>query len=331
MARGGILLRGIGAAHVDVAVVTNVSADHLGLQGIDTLDQLAEVKATVTRIVRPDGWVVLNADDPRVVAMRRRARGRPWVFSLDPDATGVRETLDVGGRATTVLDGAVVVLRGGDVDHLIPVVDVPVTLSGLSSPNTSNALAAAAAALAVGLPRDAVIEGLRTFRHDPELNPGRMNIWVRGEQVVIVDLAHNEESLRALLEVAHGLRSEGGALWTVLGTAGDRTDDLLRLLGEMAAIGSDRVVIAEKEYYLRGRDRMEMIELLRSGAADAGVTDVPAYPTELAALEAALADAGSSDLIAVMCHAEFRDLTEHLGATGFSLADDAWVRERVVG
>src|SRR5436309_1014147 len=98
-ARGGILLRGIGTLHNDVAVVTNVSADHLNLQGVRTLDQLAEVKATITHITRRDGWDVLNAADPRVLAMRRGAKGRPWLFSLDPDHPAIRTTLNEGGRA----------------------------------------------------------------------------------------------------------------------------------------------------------------------------------------------------------------------------------------
>ena len=112
-ARGGILLKGIGVTRNDVSVVTNVSADHLGLQGIDTLDQLAEVKAVVPRITRRRGWAVLNGDDPRVFAMRSVIRARPWVFSRDPNSPAIRETLDERGRATTVIDGWVAVLRPG--------------------------------------------------------------------------------------------------------------------------------------------------------------------------------------------------------------------------
>ena len=92
-ARGGILLKGIGLAYNHVSVFTNVSADHLGLQGIDTLDQLAEVKGVVSRITRADGWAVLNADDPRVFAMRTAIRAKPWVFSRDPDSPAIREML----------------------------------------------------------------------------------------------------------------------------------------------------------------------------------------------------------------------------------------------
>jgi cyanophycin synthetase len=153
-ARGGILLKGIGLTRNDVSVVTNVSADHLGLQGIDTLDQLAEVKAVVPRITRRRGWAVLNGDDPRVFAMRGVIRARPWVFSRDPDSPAIRETLNDGGRATTVIDGWVAVLTPGrDPDPVIVLTDVPMTLAGLSRFNVENTLAAASAALAIGIPR----------------------------------------------------------------------------------------------------------------------------------------------------------------------------------
>src|SRR2546421_354014 len=162
-ARGGLLLRGIGTSHNDVAVVTNVTADHLDQHGIRSLDQLAEVKATITRITRPQGWDVLNADDPRVLAMRRLAAGRPWLFSLDADHPAIRTTLAEGGRAISVLDGALVVMTSRRHAHrLLPVEEVPVTLAGISSHNLRNAMAAAAAALGAGIPEKAVVEPART-------------------------------------------------------------------------------------------------------------------------------------------------------------------------
>ena len=201
-ARGGILLRGIGVRSNDVSVVTNVSADHLGLQGIDTLDQLAEVKAVVTKITKATGWAVLNGDDPRVFAMRSDIRARVWVFSRDPDSPSIREVIGHGGRACTVIDGWISVLApASDPDPLVRVVDVPMTLSGLSRFNVENALAACSAALGAGLPRAAVIEGLASFAPGHEHNPGRMNIYSLGGVTVIIDLAHNEAGLEALLEV----------------------------------------------------------------------------------------------------------------------------------
>src|SRR6478736_6699096 len=143
-ARGGILLKGIGLTRNDVSVVTNVSADHLGMQGIDTLDQLAEVKGVVPRITKASGWAVLNADDPRVYATRRSIKARPWVFSRDPDSPAIRETLSEGGRATTVIDGWLSVLYpASDAAPLVEVVDIPMTLAGLSRFNVENALGAA--------------------------------------------------------------------------------------------------------------------------------------------------------------------------------------------
>ena len=178
-ARGGLLLRGMGVAANDVSVVTNVSADHLGLQGIDTVDQLAEVKAVVTKVTRAQGWAVLNGEDPRVFAMRSGIRARPWVFAVSPDSPAIRQALTEGGRAATVLDGDLVLLgdASADPDHLLPVVDVPVTLAGLSPHNVANVLAATAAAFALDLPRESILEGLRTFVPDVAHNPGRMNVF----------------------------------------------------------------------------------------------------------------------------------------------------------
>ena len=213
-ARGGILLRGIGTTRNDVAVVTNISADHLGLHGIRTLDQLAEVKSTITRITRPDGWDVLNADDPRVLAMRRVIRGRPWLFSLDHDHPAIRSALEERGRATTVIDGALTVLHARtEPRRLLDLLDVPLTLAGISGTNTMNAMAAASAALALDLPERAVIKGLRTFILDERTNPGRANLYDVEGRVVVIDYAHNEAGMRGMTEICRGLRRPGAEIW----------------------------------------------------------------------------------------------------------------------
>ena len=315
-ARGGILLKGIGVTRNDVSVVTNVSADHLGLQGIDTLDQLAEVKAVVPRITRRRGWAVLNGDDPRVFAMRSVIRARPWVFSRDPNSPAIRETLDERGRATTVIDGWVAVLRpGADPDPLVELVEVPMTLAGLSRFNVENALAAASAALAAGIPRETVVEGLRSFRPDAEHNPGRMNLFtvplaepVGGAATVVIDLAHNEAGLEALLEIMAGVRAPGARLLLGLGAVGDRTDELLGRLGEIGGMGADVVAIGHKERYLRGRTREELDSLLRDGAERVGVTDVTSYDTEVECLAGLVAQARPGDVVGLMCHAQRQEV-----------------------
>jgi cyanophycin synthetase len=330
-ARGGILLRGIGVRSNDVSVVTNISADHLGLQGIDTLDQLAEVKSVVARITKPTGWTVLNGDDPRVFAMRSVASARTWVFSRDPDSPSVREALTDGGRATTLLDGWISVLdAGGDPDPLVRVVDVPMTVAGLSRFNVENALAATSAALGVGLPREAVVAGLQSFAPGPDLNPGRMNIYSLGDITVVVDLAHNEAGLEALIEVLDGLRRPGARTLLGVGTAGDRTDEIVSALGEMAARDCDIVVIVHKQRYLRGRELEELDALYRAGAARVGVDEMPSYGSELEGLQALVARAQAGDVVAVMCHADRPLLDAWLTGQGATVDPPDVVRDKAL-
>jgi cyanophycin synthetase len=328
-ARGGILLRGIGVQHNDVAVVTNVSADHLDLHGISTVDQLAEVKATITRITRPDGWAVLNADDPRVLAMRRTATGRPWLFSLDPRHPALREALAAGGRAITVLDGDIVWIEDSRVHEVVPIDRVPVTLAGLSGIYTQNALAAAAAALAVGLPAKGVAKGLRTFVLDPRSNPGRTNLFALDRRLLVLDYAHNEAGMDGLVEILQGLRQPGKEIWLAIGTAGDRTDEILHGFAIRAALGVDHLAIAELLRYLRGRPREDVIARLREGAARAGKHDVPVYGDEMRALRAMLRESAPGDVVGITALAQRAAAFRWLRGKGATLLEPADVRRRV--
>src|SRR5438477_6223469 len=327
-ARGGILLRGIGTSHNDVAVVTHVTADHLDQHGIRSLDQLAEVKATITRITKPDGWAVLNADDPRVLAMRRLASGRPWLFSLDADHPAIRTTLAQGGRAISVLDGALIIMTSRRHAHrLLPVDEVPVTLAGISSYNVRNAMAAAAAALGAGLPEEAVVEGLRTFVLDPERNPGRANLFEVDGRVVVIDYAHNEDGMRGLIEICQGLRAPGGRIFLAFGSAGDRTNAILHRLGYTAARGPDRVAIAHLHRYLRGRDPQDLADRLQAGLIDGGKPQAPVFQTELEALEWMLGESAPNDVIAITALAQRPEVFQYLRARGGTSVGPARIRE----
>ncbi len=301
-ARGGILLRGMGTDHNDVAVVTNVTEDHLDQYGIRTLDQLAEVKAAITRITQPEGWDVLNADDPRVLAMRRLAAGRPWLFSLDADHPAIRTTLAEGGRAISVLDGALVVMTSRRHAHrLLPVEEVPVTLAGISSYNVRNAMAAAAAALGAGLPEEAVVEGLRTFVLDPERNPGRANLFEVNGRVVVIDYAHNE----------------------------DGTNAILHRLAYTAARGPDQVAIAELHRYLRGRDPQDLVNRLQAGLEDGGKPQAPVFPNELEGLEWMLTASKPNDVIAITALAQRPEVFQYLRDRGGTSVGPSRIRELV--
>jgi len=330
-ARGGILLRGIGHAANDVSVVTNVSADHLGLQGIDTLDEMAEVKGTVVRITKRDGWAVLNADDPRCWAMRRETRAGIYAFSLEGRTAQVEAALDGGGRAATLERGWIVLRAAGRRPRrLVEVAELPVTVGGASRHNVANAIAAVAACDALGIAPRHVAAGLRSFAADAAANPGRLNLYERDGVFALVDFAHNEAGLTGLLAVARAVAGRH-RVRLGFGTAGDRTDEILRRLGEIAA-GADDLVIAEKRHYLRGRDLEEMNEILRSGArARRFRGEIPAAPTELEAIQHLLGRARRGDVCAVMAHVERAELFRWLEAEGFRPVAAERLRSLVAG
>jgi len=171
-----------------------------------------------------------------------------------------------------------------------------------------------------------IVEGLRTFALDPEVNPGRLNLFERRGLLVLVDFAHNEAGLAGLLDVCRQLavatgraaRRARGKVLVAIGTAGDRTDEILHNLGRLAGEAADEVVICEKRHYLRGRDLEEMNEILRAGVAEGGYRGpVEAFPTEVAALEGLVSRAKRGDVVAVMSHAERADVFSWLAGEAF--------------
>ena len=341
-ARGGIVLRGVGYESNDASVLTNVSSDHLDLQGIHTLPELAEVKATICRITRPDGWVVLNADDPLVAAVARRVRGHVALFTLGGRRSrAVRRHRANGGRAYLVHGGVMIEANGEAEREIAEVARVPITIGGLAKHNVANALAAAGGARGLGATIAQVRDGLIDFAPDAQRSPGRLNLFRLGTRVVIVDFAHNEAGIAAVLDVAEGIAAGGAAraapITAIIGTAGDRPDDTLRGIGRIAASRAQRVAIKETLKYLRGRTPESVVGELLAGVRAAGVSvaEVPVYRSETEALLAelngsagAVASGGRSDaprVIVLMCHEE-RDevfeLLERLGARPVDVASE---------
>jgi cyanophycin synthetase len=329
-ARGGIVLRGVGYESNDASVLTNVSSDHLDLQGIHTLPELAEVKSVISRITKPSGWVILNADDPFVAAVGRRVRGHVAYFSLDGRPGVVRRHIASGGRAYVLEDGDLVEVEGDRRSTIAAVSDVPIAIGGLARHNIANALAAAGAARGLGATLAQVRDGLRDFRPSSERSPGRLNLFRIGSKVVIVDFAHNEAGVGAILDVAEGIAAGAAGrtspVTMIIGTAGDRPDDTLRGIGKIAGKRAQRVAIKETLKYLRGRTRESMIGELLAGVRSSGraTSDIPVYESEMEALRAEIALNGSSEgrpdagrVIVLMCHEEREEvfrLLERLGA-----------------
>jgi cyanophycin synthetase len=323
VARGGILREGLGYEHNDVAVVLNVQPDHLGLRGIDTVEQLADVKAVLVEAVPRDGHAVLNADDPLVREMRRRCSGQVVWFSMaqrdTPEGGEVRDMIDAhcrrGGKALVLEPterGEMIVVRHGRRDmqlawtHLLPS-----TFAGRARMNVQNALAAAAAAFAAGAPLHDIRQGLRTFSTNYYLAPGRLNeVEVNGVNV-IVDYCHNAPGMRMLGDFVDRLGDSlesGSELGKpsrigVIATAGDRRDEDMRELGEVAAAHFD-VVIVREDLSLRGRERGETAALVAEGvrkAMESGVRckQVETIHDEIAAVQHAMARANRGDLVVV--------------------------------
>ncbi len=331
-ARGGIVLRGLGYESNEASILTNVSSDHLDLQGIHTLPELAEVKATICRVTKPGGWVILNADDPFVAAIARRVRANVAFFTmLADDSPVVRRHLTRGGRAYLVRRDEIGEADGRRWAPIAAVRDVPITLAGLARHNVTNALAAAAGARALGASIEDVGRGLLDFRPIAGESPGRLNIFRNGGRVAIVDFAHNEAGVSALLDVAEGIAAGAGGpvspITIIIGTAGDRPDDTLRGMGAIAASRAQRVAIKETLGYLRGRTREAVVGELLAGVMAAGWSgDVPVYESETAALRAELNGAGAAAtgrrrdearVVVLLCHEDRAGVFGLLGDLGF--------------
>ena len=340
-ARGGIVLRGMGYESNDASVLTNVSSDHLDLQGIHTLPELAEVKSTICRVTKASGWVVLNADDALVAAVGRRVRGNVAYFSAASALPGVlRRHVRGGGRAYIVRDGTLMELEGDRESSIVEVRRVPITIGGLARHNVANALAAAGGARGLGATLAQVRDGLSDFAPSSDRSPGRLNLFRLGSRVVIVDFAHNEAGINAVMDVAEGIAAGGAGrtapITAIIGTAGDRPDDTLRGIGRISATRAQRVAIKETRKYLRGRAAGAVVGELLAGVKAGGMSagDVPVYPSETAALKAELNGAASNGhgrgadaprVIVLMCHEEREevfDLLKSLGARPVDIASE---------
>jgi cyanophycin synthetase len=327
-ARGGIVLRGVGYESNDASVLTNVTSDHLDLQGIHTLPELAEVKATICRITRPDGWVILNADDRFVAAIARRVRAKVALFSLEDDpsrapARRVARHLGAGGRAYLVRGGVIGEADGGRWRPIADVREVPIAFAGIARHNVANALAAAAGARALGATIAEVRRGLLDFRPTAGASPGRLNVFRNDGRVVIVDFAHNEAGIHALLDVADAIAG-GLPVTAIIGTAGDRPDDTLRGMGRIAAERVDRIAIKETLDYLRGRSREGVVGEIRAGAIAAGWRKaIPVYESEAIALRGELERPGApaSEVVVLLCHEDRDGVFRLLDAAGFRAVD----------
>jgi cyanophycin synthetase len=290
-ARGGIVREGLGFGCCDAAIVTNIGqGDHLGLRGIETLEDLARVKRVVVEAVAPAGTVVLNADDPLVRDMARHCPGKILFFAR---AEPRREQ---GQRAAFTRNSNVVLARGSEEIELLPLERVPMTHEGKAGFQVENVLAAAGAAWSVGLPLEAIRAGLESFACDARQAPGRFNVMHKNGATVIVDYAHNASALQALVSALDGFPHRRRTL--VFAGCNRRDEDVIAL-GRIVGHGFDRVVLY-RDQGNRGRIDGELQELLLRGlAAGPRLKERLEAASEQSAIETALNDLRADDLLVV--------------------------------
>jgi len=308
-ARGGLVRAGMGVAEVDVGAVINVASDHLGLKGIDTLEQLAEVKRIVVEVARE--CAVLNADDPNVLKMSAYTDAKVICYvTMNPSHPLVREHVRAGGRACA--------LEAGVNGHMITLYDkgshipllwthlIPATLEGRALHNVQNAMFAASIAFSLGMKLDAIRHGLRTFDTTFFQAPGRMNVYGEHPFKVIMDYAHNAHATSVMADLAQRL-DVGGRRIVVVAGPGDRRDEDLRDIAATVAGKFDHYIV-RRDDGLRGRDGDEVPRIIARALEAAGVdaSAISMIPDEQEAVDAALRMGQPGDLLVVFADALVR-------------------------
>ena len=299
-ARGGILKSGLAFQNCEVAVVTNVAADHIGLGGINTVEQMAKVKAVVPETVFPHGYAVLNADDDLTYAMKDDLKCNIALFSMDENNPRIKEHSSEGGLSAVFENGYVSILKGNWKIRVSNVKDIPLTYEGKAVHNINNCLPAV---LATYLFRDITIEDIRSaltsFVPSSTQTPGRLNFFHFKHFTMLADFAHNPHGLKLLCDFISKL-DYPTRIGVISGT-GDRRDEDIRELGEISARYFDEIII-RCDKNLRGRTADEIIGLLKEGIDKVN----PVIPTmvianENEALEYIYANPVSGALYTIMC------------------------------
>ncbi|MCE5266408.1 MAG: cyanophycin synthetase [Planctomycetaceae bacterium] len=297
-ARGGILREGLAFDRCDVAVVTNIGeGDHLGLSDINTPAELAKVKRCIVEAVAPEGYAVLNANDPLVVEMAAHCPGGIVFFAIDEKHPVIVRHRGVGGRAAFIRDGQVVLAEGTREQSVIALSRLPLTRNGQISFQVENALASIAAAWSLSIPIEVIRSRSESIAADIDKVPARFNVLDVNGATVVVDYGHNAASLVAVIEAISNFPQKRRAC--VYSTAGDRRDcDIVRQ-GELLGAAFDRVILYE-DHYLRGRSAGEIIGLLRKGLAGATrTTEIIEVQGATKAAETAITSVDSDELVLI--------------------------------
>jgi UDP-N-acetylmuramyl tripeptide synthase len=263
VARGGILRRGLPLEKVDAALVTNIASDHLGQYGIHTVEELAQAKFVVSRALSANGTLVVNADDELVISEAKKLDLNLCWFSLDENNSLVQKQLESGGKAVFIDRGAIIYGEQGIRQEVCQVTDVAMTFGGTARHNIQNALGVVGLSMALNLPLDAIQLGLESFGSTAEDNPGRGNMYSINGAQVIVDFAHNEHSMLAVVDMVKRMPAKNRI--AMFSNPGDRSDEDIRNLSDaVLGLNAKYYIAAELENYLRGRKPGELPKLIKA-------------------------------------------------------------------
>jgi cyanophycin synthetase len=302
-ARGGILRSGLGYDRCNIAVVTNIASDHLGLKGVNTLAELAQVKAVVPQSALRDGASVLNADNEWTVQMARSARGEIIFFSMEPDNPVIQDHIREKGKAVVLRPSRygemITVIENRRETSLVLASQIPATFEGRARVNIANAMAATAAAVADDIQLDHIRQALRTFSSSFYQTPGRFNLLDLGGQRVVMDYCHNVAGLEAISDFVS--RMEADRTVAVISMPGDRSNEDMEAFGRLAAKTFDRIIIREDDNR-RGRPEGEIAGRLRDAAIEGGKAegDIEVVLDEMEAARRAVDTSDKSDLLVLL-------------------------------
>lgn len=323
-ARGGLLRRGLAVEPLDVAVITNVSEDHFGEYGVHSIDDMAEVKTLLGHAVKPSGRVILQGDQPVLHRFIGTFPAPTVLFSANGLNAALRDHLQGGGEAWYFAQNELVYARGPGVHETwMAASSISLLLGGTAHFQRENVLAAAAGAHALGLPRDAIVRTLRDFGTSPSDNPGRMQLRERDGIRLLLDFAHNEAGIDAVLAFIAALRqgdTGDGKLWVVTGHAGERTETEIRaVIRSIVAGGADRLIVRDLEGYLRGRAPGEVPAMMKAAAMALGFPEqaIEIAENDVTALQRVLAQAIAGDTIAFLAQVDPEGIAEHLHRAGW--------------
>ncbi len=285
-ARGGILRSGLGFGRCDIAVVTNIQEDHMGLSDIHTLTDMANVKGVVAKSVKPDGYTILNADNEYCVGIAKTIECKVAYFSLDENNPVIKEHCKKGGIAAVYENGFITIKKGEWKFRVDKVSNIPLTFGGRVTFMISNVLAATLATYAYGFTIEDIKMNLETFIPSAAQTPGRMNIFDFKEYKVLIDFAHNPDGFRGIKEFLSTTDSPY-KIGIITGT-GDRRDEDIREMGRISAEMFDHIIIRQDKF-LRGRQADDIVKLLVEGIHEHNPKQSYEYiPKEVEALKHAL-------------------------------------------